>query len=51
LFATALSGGLRPLCAELRSIEADDHRCAAFPRLKVRDDATAVLGRIDQPPD
>ena len=29
--------------AELRAIEAADERCAAYPRVKARDDATAVL--------
>jgi serine/threonine protein phosphatase PrpC len=46
LFGAALSGGLRPLAAELRAIEAADEECRRHPRLKTRDDATAVLVRI-----
>jgi hypothetical protein len=30
----------------LRAIEAADPECRRFPRLKPRDDATAVLARI-----
>lgn len=43
LFAAALSQGLRPLARELRAIEAADEECRRHPRLKARDDATAVL--------
>lgn len=46
LLDAALAGGLGALCTELRAIEAADERCAAYPRVKARDDATAVLGRV-----
>jgi hypothetical protein len=35
--------GAEALVAQLRGIETADPRCAQFPRLKCRDDATAVL--------
>jgi len=38
--------GLAPLLLELRDIEADDPECRKYPRLKPRDDATAVLVRV-----
>src|SRR5579883_618946 len=44
---TLRGGGLRTLCAELRSREADDSLCRSYPRLKDRDDASAVLVRIE----
>jgi hypothetical protein len=47
LLDAALSRGLAELLEELRSIEARDPRCTAFPRIKARDDATAVLARIE----
>ncbi len=43
LFEAAHHAGLAALCAELRAIEAEDADCRRYPRLKVRDDATAVL--------
>jgi hypothetical protein len=46
LLAAALGGGLAPLCDELRAIEAADADCRRYPRLKPRDDATAVLVRL-----
>jgi hypothetical protein len=46
LLEAAMSRGLAELMAELRAIEATDERCAAFPRLKARDDATAVVARV-----
>lgn len=48
LLATALSGGLGPLVTELRAIEAADEECQRHPRLKTRDDATAVLVRASE---
>ena len=50
LFAAALGGGLQPVAAELRAIEAGDEECLRYPRLKTRDDATAVLVRISEEP-
>jgi len=38
--------GLAKLLLELREIEADDSECRKYPRLKPRDDATAVLVRV-----
>jgi protein phosphatase 2C-like protein len=38
--------GLAPLLRELREIEATDPECQKYPRLKPRDDATAVLVRV-----
>jgi serine/threonine protein phosphatase PrpC len=46
LLDTAQQRGVPPLAAELRAIEAADPECRRFPRLKPRDDATAVLARI-----
>jgi len=46
LLDAALSRGLGELFEELRAIEATDEGCTAFPRIKARDDATAVLARI-----
>ena len=43
LIQAALERGLAPLHAELRRLEDSDPECLAFPRLKARDDATAVL--------
>ena len=43
LMLAALERGLAPLYAELRRLEDGDPECLAFPRLKARDDATAVL--------
>jgi hypothetical protein len=43
LMQAALERGLAPLYAELRRLEDGDPECLAFPRLKARDDATAVL--------
>ena len=46
LLGAALSRGLAELYRHLRSIEAQDADCRTHPRLKSRDDATAVLGRV-----
>lgn len=46
LLAAAEDTGLRPLYDELRSLEAEDADCRRYPRLKPRDDATAVLVRL-----
>jgi hypothetical protein len=43
LLAAAENSGLAPLLDELRQVEAGDPTCRAHPRLKPRDDATAVL--------
>lgn len=43
LLARALAHGLAPLLAELRALEDADPECVAVPRLKPRDDATALL--------
>jgi serine/threonine protein phosphatase PrpC len=46
LLDAAQRRGLARLAAELRAIEAADPECRRFPRLKPRDDATAVMARI-----
>jgi serine/threonine protein phosphatase PrpC len=46
LFAAAVGEGLPSLVAELRAIEAADEECLRHPRLKARDDATAVLVQV-----
>jgi len=43
LMQAAIERGLAPLYAELRRLEDADPDCLAHPRLKARDDATAVL--------
>ena len=43
LMQAALERGLAPLHAALRRLEDSDAECLAFPRLKARDDATAML--------
>jgi hypothetical protein len=43
LMQAALERGLAPLYAALRRLEDADPECLAFPRLKARDDATAML--------
>jgi hypothetical protein len=43
LFAASASRGLAPLIDELRSIEVADATASAHPRVKARDDATALL--------
>lgn len=48
LMAQALSRGLNPLYAQLREIEDADPQCLAYPRLKPRDDAAALLLRIER---
>lgn len=48
LLATAESHGLAPIGRELRAIEDGDPECRRHPRLKPRDDATAVLLRVEQ---
>lgn len=47
LMAKALSGGLAPLYAQLRRIEDADPQCLTYPRLKPRDDAAALLLRLE----
>lgn len=42
----AAQRGLAQLLRELREIEDDDPECRTYPRLKPRDDATAVLVRV-----
>jgi serine/threonine protein phosphatase PrpC len=46
LMEAAQSRGLATLIDELREVEADDVECRKYPRLKPRDDATAVLVRV-----
>lgn len=46
LIGAAERSGLKLLLDELRQIEADDRDCRRYPRLKPRDDATAVLVRL-----
>lgn len=43
LMEAALDRSLEPLHAALRRLEESDPECLAFPRLKPRDDATALL--------
>jgi hypothetical protein len=43
LMQAALERGVAPLYAALRRLEDADPECLAFPRLKARDDATAML--------
>jgi serine/threonine protein phosphatase PrpC len=46
LLGAAQRRGLAPLSAELQAIEAADPECRRYPRLKPRDDATAVLATL-----
>jgi hypothetical protein len=46
LLQAALADGLAPLYATLRRVEDADPQCLQFPRLKARDDATALLIKI-----
>lgn len=46
LMAGARERGLGSLLEELRAAEAGDETCLRFPRIKVRDDATAMLLEI-----
>lgn len=48
LLDQALSTGLAPLYAQLRRIEDADPQCLTYPRLKPRDDAAALLLRLDR---
>jgi hypothetical protein len=48
LMTAALSQGLRPLYRQLRQIEDSDPHCLDHPRIKPRDDATALLLRLAQ---
>jgi serine/threonine protein phosphatase PrpC len=48
LMAAALSQGVPPLYRQLRQIEDADPDCVAHPRIKPRDDATALLLRLEQ---
>ena len=47
LLAAAERHGLAPIGRELRAIEDGDAECRRYPRLKPRDDATAVLLRVE----
>jgi hypothetical protein len=47
LLQAALSDGLAPLYATLRRIEDADPQCLKYPRLKARDDATALLLKLE----
>lgn len=45
LFEAALDGGLAELGRQLRATEKGDPECRSYPRIKVHDDATALLVR------
>jgi hypothetical protein len=47
LVAAAVQDGLEVLARRLRQVEDEDPECRAYPRLKPRDDATALLLRVD----
>lgn len=47
LFAAALEGGLAELGRRLRTAEREDSECVRYPRIKVHDDATALLVRLE----
>lgn len=47
LLEAALADGLAPLYATLRRIEDADPQCLKHPRLKARDDATALLLKLE----
>lgn len=47
LIDAAQSCGIEKIYRELRDIEADDPNCIRYPRVKPRDDASAVLGIIE----
>lgn len=47
LFEAALSRGLDDLAGELRRTEREDPECVIHPRIKVHDDATALLLRLE----
>lgn len=47
LIDAALSRGLEPLYDELRALEAADPDCKTAPRVKLEDDASAVLVRLE----
>jgi serine/threonine protein phosphatase PrpC len=49
LLHAALADGLAPLYATLRRIEDADPQCLHSPRLKARDDATALLLALERP--
>jgi hypothetical protein len=50
LLAAAVKDGLEALAQRLRQIEDEDPECRAYPRLKPRDDASALLLVVTQPP-
>lgn len=53
LFETALEpglGGLQGLAGQLRLAEREDPECVRYPRIKVHDDATALLVRLEDGP-
>ncbi len=47
LIAAAEAGGLAPLLAQLRAVEAADAACERYPRFKTSDDATAILAVLE----
>lgn len=47
LFDAALARGLDDLAGELRLTEREDPECASHPRIKVHDDATALLLQLE----
>jgi len=48
LLRAALADGLAPLYAALRRIEDADPQCLQYPRLKARDDATALVLALER---
>jgi serine/threonine protein phosphatase PrpC len=48
LLKEILSNGIEHLCDRLRGLETNDAACTRFPRVKVSDDASGVLARIDK---
>ena len=50
LFEAALERGLGELARELRLAESEDPECVRYPRIKVHDDATALLVRLEREP-
>jgi hypothetical protein len=49
LLKAALADGLSSIYAALRRIEDSDPQCLKYPRLKARDDATALLLKLEPP--
>jgi hypothetical protein len=46
LLKRALKDGLKRLCLEVRELELEDARCSTYPRIKICDDASAILLRV-----